>query len=115
MVHYTSKDLVLKLVTLRCTLFGNLRHTENASIVKDLLVDAVMSYENVLVYVTDNVSNAITVARDLGVHHQGCVAHSLNTVVQKLMQRKRSNTSHPRNNNSGLAKTAFKNSNLSLK
>jgi predicted amidohydrolase len=62
---------VLKVVTLRCVTSSNVRYTcfEIASIVKDLLEDVGMSLENVVVYVTDNASNAIKTAKDLFAHH----------------------------------------------
>ena len=86
MVHYITTDFDLKVVTLRCAPFSDVRHTgsEIANIVKESLLDAGMSLEKIVVYVTDNAANAIKSAQDLQVNHQGCVAHLLNLVIQKF-------------------------------
>ena len=47
-----------------------------------------MSLEKTVVYVTDNAGNAKKSATTLGVNHQGCVAHSLNLIVQKFIRGK---------------------------
>lgn len=88
MVHYLTKSFTMKVITLRCAPFSNVRHTgaEIAKIIKESLEDAGMCLDNLVVYVTDNASNAIKSAKDLGVKHQGCVAHLLNLIVQKLVR-----------------------------
>ncbi len=48
-----------------------------------------------VVYVTDNASNATKSARDLGVGHQGCVAHTLNLIVQKFARWKMPDVNQP--------------------
>ena len=80
MVHYLTEDFEMKVVTLRCAPFSIVRHTDSeiASISKDSLKDANLSLSKMVVYVTDNASNAVKSARDLSVNHQGCNHHTVN-------------------------------------
>ena len=90
MVHFITEDFDMRVVTLRCAPFSDVRHTglAIANIVKQSLEDANMSLEKTVVYVTDNAGNAKKSATTLGVNHQGCVAHSLNLIVQKFIRGK---------------------------
>lgn len=97
MIHYLTKDFDMRVVTLRCAPFSDVRHTgsEIAGIIKKSLEDADLPLENMVVYVTDNASNATKSARDLGVGHQGCVAHTLNLIVQKFARWKMPDANQP--------------------
>ena len=97
MVHYLTEDFDMKVVTLRCAPFSNVRHTgiEIANIIRNSLEDANMCLNDMVVYVTDNASNAVKSATELSVNHQGCVAHTLNLIVQKLMRWKKEDTNQP--------------------
>lgn len=97
MIHYLTREFALKVITLRCAPFSDVRHTgtEIARIIKESLENAGMPLENMVVYVTENASNAVKSARDLGVNHQGCVAHTLNLIVQKFARWKMPDMNQP--------------------
>jgi len=90
MLHYLTDNFDMKVVTLRCAPFSNVRHTgiEIANIIRNSLEDANLCLSDLVVYVTDNASNATKSATELSVNHQGCVAHTLHLVVQKFIRRK---------------------------
>jgi hypothetical protein len=90
MIHYVTEDFVLKVITLRCAPFNDVRHTseEFAKIIKERLEEARIPIEFIVVYVTDNASNATKSARELGIdpaNHHKCVSHTLSLVVQKFI------------------------------
>jgi hypothetical protein len=67
------------------------KHTgeEIAKIIKESLEEARIPIECMVVYVTDNASNATKSVRELGINpanHHKCVAHILNLVVQKFIR-----------------------------
>lgn len=89
-LHYLTDTFDMKVVTLRCAPFSNVRHTgvEIANVIRNSLEGANLSLRDLVMYVTDNASNAKGSATELSVSHQGCVAHLLNLVVQKFIRRK---------------------------
>ena len=86
MLHYLTDTFDMKVMTLRCAPFSNVRHTgiEIANVIRNSLEDANLCLSDLVMYVTDNASNAKASATELSANHQGCVAHTLNLVVQKL-------------------------------
>jgi len=59
-IHYLTDNFDMKAMTLRCAPFSNVRHTgiEIANIIRNFLEDANLCLSGIVVYVTDNASNA---------------------------------------------------------
>lgn len=102
MLHYVSEAFDIKTVTLRCAPFSTERHTGEAiaHMIRTSLEEAGLSEEKLVVYVTDNASNAVKSGRDLGVNHFGCIAHTLNLIVQKCIRYKCGNGDQSSGDNS---------------
>jgi len=69
MVHYLTEDFDMKVVTLRCTPFSNVRYSgiEIAHIIRNSLEDANLCLNDMVVYVTDNAPDAVNSATELSV------------------------------------------------
>jgi len=97
MVHYLTDDFSMKVVTLRCAPLSNVRHSEIeiANIIRNSLEHANMCLNDIVMYVTDNASNAVKSATELSVNHQACVADTLNWIVQNFIRWKNEHSNQP--------------------
>ena len=89
MIHYLTEKFQMKVVTLKCVPFSDVHHSgeETAKIIKASLEEVRMPLENMVVYVTDNCSNSAKSRSNIGinVNQPGCVAHTINSIVQKFI------------------------------
>ena len=88
-IHCLTDNFDMKVVILRCALLSNVRHAgiEIANILRNSLEDANLCLSDIVVYVTDNASNATKSATELSVNQQGCIEHTLHLVVQIFIPR----------------------------
>ena len=97
MVHYLTSDFDMKVVTLRCAPLSNAHHSEIeiANIIKNSLEHDNMCLNDMVMYVTDNSSNAVKSATELCLNHQACVADTLNLIVQNFIRMKNEHSNQP--------------------